>query len=86
MIDLKIKQGIQERWYGEAETVYETKDKYKVRGDATYLSTHDPFLVSANVGNNNSFLHDRGFWGYTRGGGLGNGKQLRGAVADKHSW
>lgn len=86
VLDLKIKPGFLERWYGEAETVYETKDKYKVRGDATYLSTHDPFLVSANVGNNNSFLRDRGFWGYTRGGGLGNGKQQMGAVAYKHAW
>ena len=86
VLDLKIKPGFLERWYGELETAYETNDKYKVRGDATYLSTHDPFLVSANVANNNSFVRDRSIWGSTRGGGGGNGKQQMGAVAYKHAW
>ncbi len=86
VLDLKIKPGFLERWYGEAETGYETKDKYKVRGDATYLSTHNPLLISFNVANNNRFVSNRTINSYSMSGGGTGGKQQMGAVAYKHAW
>ena len=72
---------------GMARRKRSTKQRTNTRCAATLPTFRHttPSLVSANVGNNNSFLHDRGFWGYTRGGGLGNGKQQMGAVAYKHA-
>lgn len=86
VLDLKIKPGFLERWYGEAKLTYETDDRYLVRGDATYLSTTDPMFVSANFGNNNSFIHNRSINSITSGGSGGKGKQQMGAAGYKHQW
>lgn len=58
VLDLQIKPGWFEKWYGTAQAGYQTTDRYEGTLDAMRLSNHLPTLVFANA-NNRDYLRDK---------------------------
>lgn len=53
VLDINIKPGFMDKWYGKAEAAYVTEKRYDGSLEATYLSDHDPFFVFLNANNRN---------------------------------
>lgn len=53
VLDIQVKPGFLDKWYGDAEALYQTKKRYKFEFEASKLSDHDPqmlFLHANNIG------------------------------------
>ena len=53
VLDIQVKPGFLDKWYGNAEALYQTKKRYKFEFEASKLSDHDPqmlFLHANNIG------------------------------------
>ena len=72
VLDLQIKPGWFEKWYGTAMAGYQTTDRYEGTLDAMRLSNHLPTLVFANA-NNRDYIKDNfiggNMWGFLGGKG-----------------
>ncbi len=83
VLDLQIKPGWFEKWYGTAEAGYQTTDRYEGSLDAMRLSNHLPTLIYANA-NNRDYKKGRSIVGnswYTLGG---EGKAQSGSFSIEH--
>ena len=85
VLDLTIKPGFLDRWYGDVEGTYQTLKHYNADLSMNRLSKTDPAMISANANNMNIERHRtmRGGWG-SWGSGYG---QSQGASAGyQHNW
>lgn len=65
VLDIQIKPGFLDKWYGNLEANYMTKDHYKAQFETSKLSDHDPQLIFLHANNENSYV-DRtieSWWG-----------------------
>ena len=85
VLDVNIKPGFMDKWYGKAEAAYVTAKRYDASLEATYLSDHDPFFVFLNANNANRRVMrtmSMGSWG-----GISSfGKQQYGNFSYQHTW
>ena len=85
VLDLTIKPGFLDRWYGDVEGTYQTLKHYNADLRMNRLSKSDPAMISANANNMNNERHRtmRGGWS-NWGNGYG---QSQGASAGyQHNW
>ncbi len=86
VLDIQVKPGFLERWYGDAQVAYQTEDGYLAQLDAYYLSTRNPLMAFGNWENINRNYISKSFGGSGQGGEDPYGKQLFGALGYKHQW
>ena len=56
VLDIQVKPGFLDKWYGEIEAQYQTKDRYMADVRASRLSDHDPQMVYAQANNTNRYV------------------------------
>ncbi len=56
VLDIEVKPGFLDKWYGEASAAYQTEKRYLFDLNASKLSDHDPQLVYAQANNANRFV------------------------------
>lgn len=85
VLDIQVKPGFLDKWYGEVEAGYVTKDRYAGQVTAHKLSDHDPQMVFAQANNINRY--------YNRTMGMsyntnidGDGKSQYGSYNYQHNW
>lgn len=61
VIDVTIKPGWLDKWYGDVKLRAYPQSYYEAEGDAYRLSTHRPFNVYARVGDNDYLMDQRSF-------------------------
>lgn len=85
VLDINIKPGFMDKWYGKAQAAYVTEKRYDGSLEATYLSDHDPFFVFLNANNRNKDIrHSKNS---ASEGGISNfGKQQFGNLSYQHTW
>lgn len=86
VLDIQIKPGFLDKWYGDAQADYQTTKGYLARLDAMYLSTHDPLMAFLNWENTNRNYFTKTFSSTASGSGDPYGKQIFGATGYKHQW
>lgn len=86
VLDIRVKPGFLDKWYGDAEASYQTPARYRVQLDAMYLSTHDPLFAMFNWGNNNQIVFNKTYNSMSMGSEQAYGKQLMGAFGYKRQW
>lgn len=65
VLDIQVKPGFLDKWYGDVEANYMTKDHYKGQLQAHRLSDHNPHLLYLQMNNENLYV-DRNinsWWG-----------------------
>lgn len=86
VLDIQVKPGFLEKWYGSAKGTYQTDDGYLARLDAMYLSTSDPLMAYGNVNNINQQILSKTFRSMGSGSSSPFGKQQFGSLGYKHQW
>lgn len=84
VLDITIKPGFLDKWYGTARLSGQTPKRAQMRGDATYLSVHDPVLAMFNWDNLNDHVLEKTFTNSMTGSYAPFGRQLFGAFGYKH--
>lgn len=85
VLDINIKKGFLDKWYGNVEAGAATRKHYEGTLRATRLSDDDPVLVFGNMNNLNTEVS--GSMNWTSSGGIDQfGKQLFGNLAYQHNW
>lgn len=85
VLDINIKPGFMDKWYGKAEAAYVTEKRYDALLEATYLSDHDPFFVFFDANNANRRVMQTRGWG-AWGNISSFGKQQYGNLSYQHTW
>lgn len=85
VLDIQVKPGFLDKWYGEAEAGYVTKDRYTVNGVANKVSDHDPQMVFAQANNINRY-YDRTLGMRLTANIDGDGKSQYGSYNYQHNW
>ena len=85
VLDLTIKPGFLDRWYGDVKAAYQTKKYYDTELSMNRLSKSDPMMVFANANNIDKKWRRsmNGSWGSI---GNGFGKEQGGAAGYQHKW
>lgn len=85
VLDLTIKPGFLDRWYGDVEGTYQTPKYYNADLSMNRLSKTDPMMVNANANNMNIERQRtmRGGWGRW---GDGFGQSQGASVGYQHNW
>ena len=86
VLDIQVKPGFLEKWYGKVEGAYQTEKGYLARLDAMYLSDANPLMAYGNFNNINRQVSNRSFGGMSMGSTSPFGKQQFGSVGYKHQW
>lgn len=86
VLDIAVKPGFLDRWYGDAQAAYQTSEGYLARLDTYYLSTHDPLMAFLNWENINRNYFMKTFDATGLGSTDPYGKQLFGSVGYKRQW
>ena len=86
VLDIQVKPGFLEKWYGTAEGAYQTEDGYLARLDAMYLSTANPLMAYGNFNNINENTFFKTFGGSGWGSSWPYGRQQFGSTGYKHQW
>lgn len=85
VLDLSIKPGFLDRWYGNAEATYQAPKYYEAGLSMNRLSKTDPMMVFATVNNidarHRASMHYRSWVG-----GNQFGEEQNGAAAWQHNW
>ena len=86
VLDVTIKPGFMDRWYGSAEATAYTRKNYGAEVDAMRLSDSDPFMLFVRVGDEpkETMLKTIAVWGAQSGGTAV--RQQMGAAGYKHVW
>lgn len=86
VLDVTIKPGFMDRWYGSAEATAYTRKNYGAEVDAMRLSDSDPFMLFVRVGDEpkETMLKTIAGWGAQSGGTAV--RQQMGAAGYKHVW
>lgn len=69
VLDLQIKPGWLDKWYGDAAAAMQTPDKAKGELTAYRLSTHDPVMLYGNANNLGDVTLQRSFGTYSNSSG-----------------
>ena len=56
MLDIQVKPGFLDKWYGEAEAQYQTDKRYMFSLRASRLSDHDPQMIYGQANNTNRYI------------------------------
>lgn len=85
VLDLKIKPGFLDRWYGDATAGYQTPDHYEADLDMTRISKDNPAMFVLDANNVNRQKHRTMFGGWSSQG-MGYGQGQSGAGGYQHNW
>lgn len=85
VLDIQVKPGFLDKWYGEVEAGYVTKDRYSGQVTANKLSDHDPQMVFAQANNINRY-YDRTMGMSYNTNIDGDGKSQYGSYNYQHNW
>lgn len=85
VLDIKVKPGFLDKWYGEVEAQYQTKKRYMFDVEASKLSDHDPQMVYAQANNTNRYI-DRTMTQSMNRNIAGDGKSQYGSYNYQHNW
>ena len=85
VLDIQVKPGFLDKWYGEVEGAYVTKDRYEASLEANKLSDHDPQMVYVQANNANKY-YDRTFNMSFDQNIDGDGKSQYGSYNYQHNW
>lgn len=86
VLDVRIKPGFMDNWYGSAEATAYTGKNYGTQFDGMRLSDSDPVMLFARVGDEPrmEMVHTMGSFGREEGGTPV--RQQMGAAGYKHAW
>jgi len=85
VLDLSIKPGFLDRWYGDATAGYRTRDHYEADVQLNRLSKNDPIMVFGDA--NNVAKRHRKYQGqYTLNSGNGLGQEQGISGGYQHNW
>ena len=85
VLDIQVKPGFLDKWYGEVEAMYQTKKRYMFDITASKLSDHDPQMVYAQANNANRYV-DRTMQQTMNRNIDGDGKSQYGSYNYQHNW
>lgn len=85
VLDLTIKPGFLDRWYGDATAGYRTRDHYEADVQLNRLSKNDPVMVFGDA-NNVAKRHRRYKGQYTMSSGFGLGQEQGISGGYQHNW
>ena len=85
VLDLTIKPGFLDRWYGDVTAGYQTPEYYEGELTMNRLSKTDPVMVFANANNIDKRLRKR-MNGWSGSWGSGYGQEQGGAAGYQHKW
>ena len=85
VLDIQVKPGFLDKWYGDLEAQYQTKDRYMFDVTASKLSDHDPQMVYAQANNANRYI-DRTMRQSMNSNIDGDGKSQYGSYNYQHNW
>ena len=85
VLDIQVKPGFLDKWYGELEGAYVTRDRYEASVEANKLSEHDPQMVYVQANNANNY-YDRTFNMSYNLNIDGDGKSQYGSYNYQHNW
>ncbi len=85
VLDIQVKPGFLDKWYGDVIANYMTKDHYLGQLQAHKLSDHDPKLLYLQMNNENRYV-DRGFESWRSGSINKFGKAQYGSYNYQHNW
>ena len=85
VLDIQVKPGFLDKWYGEVEAQYQTKKRYMFDVRASKLSDHDPQMIYAQANNANRYI-DRTMRQTMNRNIDGDGKSQYGSYNYQHNW
>ena len=85
VLDLTVKPGFLDRWYGDAMAGYRTRDHYEAEVTMNRLSKSDPVMVFGDA-NNVAKRHRRYQGQYTLNSGYGLGQEQGISGGYQHNW
>ncbi|MBR3093916.1 MAG: outer membrane beta-barrel protein [Bacteroidaceae bacterium] len=85
VLDLTIKPGFLDRWYGDVTVGYQTPEYYEGELTMNRLSKSDPVMVSANANNLNKNIR-KTMSGWSSSMGSGYGQEQGAAAGYQHKW
>ena len=85
VLDIQVKPGFLDKWYGEAEAQYQTDKRYMFSVRASKLSDHDPQLIYGQANNTNRYI-DRTMSQSMNRNIDGDGKSQYGSYNYQHNW
>ena len=85
VLDIQVKPGFLDKWYGTVEAQYQTKKRYMFDVTASRLSDHDPQMVYAQANNANRYF-DRTMSSSINRNIDGDGKSQYGSYNYQHNW
>ena len=85
VLDLTIKPGFLDRWYGDVKAGYQTPEYYEGELTMNRLSKTDPVMVFANANNIDKTIR-KTMNGWSSGWGDGYGQEQGGAAGYQHKW
>lgn len=86
VLDVNIKKGFLDKWYGDLMGAYQTEAKGEVKVDAYKLSTHDPLMLYLDVNNLSAIDNFKSFRSKSFSSNMDNSKQHFGAFGYKHQF
>lgn len=57
VLDIQVKPGFLDKWYGDIEAQYQTKKRYSAAITASRLSDQDPHMIYAQANNANRYVY-----------------------------
>ena len=85
VLDLTIKPGFLDRWYGDVKAGYQTPEYYEGELTMNRLSKTDPVMVFANANNIAKTIY-KSMNGWSSSWGNGYGQEQGGAAGYQHKW
>lgn len=85
VLDIQVKPGFLDKWYGELEGAYVTKNRYSGSIEANKLSDHNPQMVYAQANNINRYVDRTMNMSYDQNID-GDGKSQYGSYNYQHNW
>lgn len=85
VLDLSIKPGFLDRWYGDIKAGYQTPKYYEGELSMNRLSKTDPMMIFADA-NNVDKRHDRGMTSGMTSWGNGFGQEQGASAGYQHNW
>jgi len=85
VLDLTIKPGFLDRWYGDVKVGYQTPEYYEGEVTMNRLSKTDPVMVFANANNIDKRI-SKSMNGWSSSWGNGYGQEQGGAAGYQHKW
>lgn len=85
VLDIQVKPGFLDKWYGDIEAQYQTKKRYSAAITASRLSDQDPHMIYAQANNANRYV-DKTIGSTSNRNIDGDGKSQYGSYNYQHNW